>query len=647
MHRDITKFIKKLRMLQSVDGSFISLTSPDPKEFSNPLQVHSFFSSAVILMILSQIKNIHTRELELIKKHLATFILSQKSKQWTYNYWIRSSKEYKQIPYPDDLDDTMCALAALFLYDRKTITGAVLARVVSQLMTLEVTEGGPYRTWFVHENVSKEWLDVDIAVNANIAFFLSLQNVTLKKLTVFFDKAILQDKLQSPYYPDNIVLFYFIARFYNGKYKAKLKEQILNKRNDTGHWDNPLYESLAVMALLHLGEDAAQFSSNIDYIIAQLRDTWAAYPFYTGVNPKRDQQFFAGSAALTAACCLLAIDMFQSHGSIATGHDKQKESMFNRIVLTARQDVAILQQPLKRSFLTCMQTVLKNDNAQNIALLPYLFRQTMPDKHISDDLLISLGKANVYGWIAYTIYDDFFDDEGKPAVLPVANVALRRLTETFSQVSAAYPSFIKIYTGVMDKLDAANAWEIQECRISLLDPGTDLQSVQFPESATLDYYADRAMGHALGPLALLSSLGISHDASDMKATIDFFRHYLIIRQLNDDAHDFEKDIKKGHINAINAWTVRDYLESSDKRKAKRETAKERLLLLQETFWERTILTVCDRITFHLAAGAASLDNINIMTNKKPLAAMLYRYEGVVQQIKEERKKTLDFLQSYT
>ena len=57
-------------------------------------------------------------------------MLSQKSEYWSWNYWKRDSEDAINFPYPDDLDDTFCALATLAHYDKRMITGDIFAHIV-------------------------------------------------------------------------------------------------------------------------------------------------------------------------------------------------------------------------------------------------------------------------------------------------------------------------------------------------------------------------------------------------------------------------------------------------------------------------------------------------------------------------------------
>src|SRR4030095_7089120 len=111
-----------------------------------------------------------TAKLAYLQNKIAKFLLLHKSEFWSWNYWQRNSHEAKELPYPDDLDVTFCALAALSHYDKKLISGDVFAYIVQLLTATEKKEGGPYRTWLVAKNAPAVWRDVDLAVNSNIAY---------------------------------------------------------------------------------------------------------------------------------------------------------------------------------------------------------------------------------------------------------------------------------------------------------------------------------------------------------------------------------------------------------------------------------------------------------------------------------------------
>ncbi len=62
--------------------------------------------------------------------------------------------------------------------------------------------------------------------------------------------------------------------------------------------------------------------------------------------------------------------------------------------------------------------------------------------------------------MAYTTYDDFLDGNGQPILLPSANMALRNLTNLQKQTLPENQAFQQEVRQIMDRMDAANTWEI-------------------------------------------------------------------------------------------------------------------------------------------------------------------------------------------
>src|SRR5260221_8733023 len=89
----ISQGIGFIKQQQQSDGGFLSLSSPDATDFHQALQFHSTFSTTLILDCLYSLINIS--QLHSIKQKAATFLLTQKSEHWTFNYWTRDSEEAK------------------------------------------------------------------------------------------------------------------------------------------------------------------------------------------------------------------------------------------------------------------------------------------------------------------------------------------------------------------------------------------------------------------------------------------------------------------------------------------------------------------------------------------------------------------------
>ena len=159
MQDSINRGILFLSKKQQKDGAFLSLSSPSQTNFTKAKKYRSTFPAALILSAIYDVKD--TAQTKQLKKGLGKFLAAQKNDNWSFNYWARDAKENKDLPYPDDLDDTFCSLSALFQHKPKSIDGKALAKIVSLLTFVEDKEGGPYRTWLVPLDSEKVWLDVD------------------------------------------------------------------------------------------------------------------------------------------------------------------------------------------------------------------------------------------------------------------------------------------------------------------------------------------------------------------------------------------------------------------------------------------------------------------------------------------------------
>jgi hypothetical protein len=176
-----------------------------------------------------------------------------------------------------------------------------------------------------------------------------------------------------------------------------------------------------------------------------------------------------------------------------------------------------------------------------VTLLPYFFRASLESsltKKISDEMVIRLGVANLAGWVAYRIYDDFLDGAGKPELLPLASMSLRHSMAIYL---AGLPAPLHPHLhALMDRMDESNAWE----REMTYRPRT---IPDYKKCAVLGY---KSLLHCLGPIAILAQAGYTAADAPVRKCISFFCHYLVARQLSDDALDWKKDLERGFVNSV-------------------------------------------------------------------------------------------------
>ena len=644
----ISSGISYLQKQQQTDGSFLSLSSPSLTRFNKVFMFHSTFSTSLILSCLNSLEE--TATLKTIKQKAASFLLTQKSDNWSFNYWTRGSKEANKMPYPDDLDDTFCALSALCEHDSSLVSGSAMAKIVTLLTAAEDKEGGPYRTWLIQKKAGKKWRDIDLAVNSNIAYFLFLQEIELPNITLFIESRINQGNLTSPYYPTMYPIIYFFSRWYKGKKVKKIESILLSKQNKDGYWENPLYTALTASSLLDLGIPPRLIDRSIKYLLScQVNGPWEPYGFC--LDPARDgKSYYSGSSALTTSFCLEAIDKYSrslEKKSIKTQKiDSKSKSIYKKIILRVQNRFSNLTSEIKGQADSILTTILKMNDKNQITLLPYFFRSALRKSAIlSDKLLISLGAANTYGWIAYTIYDNFLDEEGDPKTLSIANIALRELTIIFHDILPKSIEFKKLFSKILDELDGANTWEVTHCRMRIKNEKTYPSNIKIPKFGNYEKLAQKSLGHALGPLAILFFLGYKKDSLEVKSLLSFFKNYLIARQLNDDVHDWEKDLRNGHINPVCAMLIEKF-KIKNKKNKRNFLFSEFIPIMQELFWHEIIVDVCKLILKHVALARISLSSLSVVENPVLFRELLESIGKSARQALEERKKTLAFIKNY-
>ncbi len=624
---------------QQRDGSFMSYSVALGAVFGSDSKTYQ--TTFMTALILGAIAGIDDETLEVVQQRAADWLLAQRGPEWSFNYWSHEEPEVKVRSYPDDWDDTSCAISALSRVRPEVITGGVLGHIVKLLTGTEEQEGGPYRTWIVGEEAPKHWHDVDIAVNANIAYLLKLHEVQLPNLETLVDTRIAAGELVSPYYPTSAPIEYFVSRWYRGARWEQLRERILARKR-RGRWGGALETALAVSSLLNLGAEPDGVAGAVKWLRNLEPAELKAGAFC--MDPATEgKPYVAGARALTAALVMEAIWNYdqaikRAEGSLKHEVGTSANKLDELIVQTVMARFEQAGKTVYADAQTMKDRLLGGTAAAQITALPFLFRRALGRRgaNITDKQVVLWGMVSFYGWIAYTVYDDFLDEEGKPQLLPVANVALRELVLLVQHEANRVDGLGEIAWGVLDGQEAANAWEVTYCRVARQ---SDLRRVAVPDFGNLAALAERSMGHALGCVALTLALGYAPTSMEVKTVRSFFYHFLIARQLGDDLADWKVDLEKGQINAVGAWLLSE-AGQQDESVAKLYHRLERIL------WEKTAVAVKQRMTLELNEARAQLKHMNFIEEPKILLGLLAPIEADIEATERKRQQTAEFLQSY-
>jgi hypothetical protein len=248
---------------------------------------------------------------------------------------------------------------------------------------------------------------------------------------------------------------------------------------------------------------------------------------------------------------------------------------------------------------------------------------------ISRGLLDDFALANLYGWMAYTIYDDVLDgdkDEQKTRLrLSAANFFLRELTAYYVRLESDIPGIGEYFHRVLDGIDNANAEE-------------QLRAGEIP----IERLAERSLGHALPAIAVLRAAGVANAAinkESVETILSFFRNYLIARQLHDDAHDWNEDLARGRVNSAGALLISMY--SSGER--------DYVAGLKKFFWHEVIPVIVDDIKKYLNNARADLIILysqGIIKDPMPFEEWLIRLETAAECASSERDEVEKFIAAY-
>lgn len=641
MRKEIITIIAFIKSQQQLNGSFLSFTSAIKSK--KQILLSTTFTTALILASLKE--TVDAAETKNIIDPAVNFLLSEKNPNWSWNYWTHDSANKIVTPYPNDWDDTACALIALSLYKKELITPEVFGAITKLLVATESKPGGPYYTWLFNEQ-TKEWEDIDPVVNANIGYFLKLHDINLLPLEKYIEEIITTNNYTSRYYHTPEAVIYFISRYYSGPLTEKLSTYLLNHQNNNGVWENDLLTSLAASSLLRANTDSPLLSAAINHLTkVALNNSWQAYPLY--IESHKETTFYNSAPALTAAFALEALTLWDNKQS-----DNKKQTLKIQNNFPKDLQKTIINKVKKRltSFPkknieeidVLLDIMLKKDPSNQITLLPYFFLHTLkPNALISNPQLITLGEVNLYGWLAYTIYDNIMDYDSGPELLSIANTCLRELVSIYKEVLSS--DGFALFQATMDIMEQANAWE----NVYFQLPKEKVITKEYLREYPNELLYDKSLPHAFGPISILLSFGYEISSIETQQTLSFFKNYLAARQLNDDAHDWQEDVDKGFLNSVSSSLLHTYFKNNPNQTTL-NLPKEKQNL-QKLFWESHISTIAEEINTYIKNAQTNLDQLeglHLLKDRQYFETLLIPLQLSVQQININKQEITDFLDSF-
>ncbi|MEK7097511.1 MAG: hypothetical protein AAB906_01545, partial [Patescibacteria group bacterium] len=386
--------------------------------------------------IILSLAGSNDKEAEDIIEKAAGFLVSRKDEDWMFN---------------KNLNTTFCALSALLLIKPEIFSGEALAKILSLLTSHEMKEGGPYKT-FDHKK------EIDLGANVAIAYFLKLKGAELPELNRLIDTALDMRNFSSFPYFSHFPILFLLSCFYRHK-ADHFADFIMLEQDKGGKWRDQSDTSLAISSLLGFGVDPCLMDKNIGCLLMYPPEEIVHPSIFLTTKGKDGQDIFITSPALRIAFYVGALQRYgKKIENISDSKNKEKEDHFyQEIKEAAERKPEMLQEDIRSETKKILSKIIRTDGNREILLLSYFFRKSLKQNknfEIPDGLIKKLGVANAYLWSAYTIYDDFLDEEGRPQSLSSANFCLREFIFIFKDLLPG-SDFQDIFSAMMDDLDAA------------------------------------------------------------------------------------------------------------------------------------------------------------------------------------------------
>lgn len=155
--------------------------------------------------------------------------------------------------------------------------------------------------------------------------------------------------------------------------------------------------------------------------------------------------------------------------SEAVHTEQTSKALRQEIYDYAKCEIDLLPRDLQEVGVQVFNAVEQADQRSEIVFITKHFAEnwSQPESRLSHAKTLRYGVANIFLWMAYTIYDDFIDEEGVPNLLPPANCMHRRVLSVYAKLAGNHTLYQTTVLKAFDTMDAANEWELTHCRFKI------------------------------------------------------------------------------------------------------------------------------------------------------------------------------------
>ena len=192
----------------------------------------------------------------------------------------------------------------------------------------------------------------------------------------------------------------------------------------------------------------------------------------------------------------------------------------------------------------------------------------------------------------------------------------------------------------MNEVDNANTWEKEHCGLQIKN-GVIRMPQKFPDG-TKRRAGLKSIAHALPAIGV--SLFLDEDGEETPRALEsFFHHYLVARQLHDDAHDWKDDLAAGRITPV----VKKILIARRARHGDEDCILEKEMAeLQFDFWKVQIESIVKDIKIQTDKARHAIERAESIINSEPILELVDRLDRAAEKTLRERNDAIEFMDSY-
>lgn len=592
-----------LKFITSKNFSQLSLIKnfSDIRCINEVRQEKSFFPISFALHSVGTVPRKHVSDkVKVWKKEVKDSLLLHGTEKYSFNYFVNKTK------LPNDLDDTALCLSALKKSLPKTrLNPKYFLKIVNQ----ESAPAGPYHTWFEHEKNS--WQDIDIFVNANLVYFLSLNDIRVKKTEEFIESKILRRDVFSKYYFNTLFLYYFYSRFLSTlkvmDYRKKQVIKFIIKDIESIKKDSLENMILSNLTLLWLDQDLDKKCIENVTKFSKPNGSYPLIPICYDYKFK-NQEVFAGSEIITTSLVIEMLSLYSSKydkRDLVNLKDRSKDNFIKEQQHTKITDLisrSKLKTDLKRVYSLLDLNLLSLDSPAKIS---QSINRELNQNQL--DFLINVSVSLHFFWTAYSYYDDIIDNQKNSTLLPVVNelmnIGWHNLIVTTSIDTKFYDELCSAFT----TSHTAYKKEVSKRNVSVKE---------LPDKLEVYYVIIK---HILNHLKVPST----------KFIITILKNIYILKQLNDDMHDVIEDRKTNRKTFVTQFLSEFVDEEKD----------EYIL-----FWEKVfpqIHNICEK---HYEQNVNLINKLKI--DKRYLLILSQKAIKPIRDAKKQREEIFKLLKYY-